>query len=113
MIPSARSTSLISTKLPYALLPILTSLLAGCGGGASSSDGPPTFAPTLPVSYEYSVPVAEDDGWAVSHLDDQDIDVVLITEMMDEILQLHVPGIDSVSIVRNNNLVLNIHARQE
>ena len=108
MIPGARSTSLISPKLPYVLLLVLTALLAGCGGGGGNGNSPSTVTPAI---YEYEVPVVEDDGWAVSHLTDQNIDIDLITAMMNEVVQQRVVGIDSISIVRNNNLVLNENLR--
>jgi CubicO group peptidase (beta-lactamase class C family) len=80
----------------------LTLLIAACGGGGGAS--PPT---TPAVNYSYSIPAQTDDGWATGHLEDHGFDLQRISEMIDAINSGQVGGIDSISIVRNNTLLLH------
>ena len=75
-------------------------LIAACGDGGN----PPADSA---VAYAYSIPAQTNDGWATGHLHDQAIDSTLIMKMMDGINAGLFTGIDSVTIVRNNTLVLN------
>ena len=81
----------------------LVLLITACGGGGGG--GTPPAEPR--VAYTYSVPPQTNDGWATGHLDDHGIDSALITQMMDRINSGQVSGIDSVTIVRNNTLLLH------
>ena len=75
-------------------------LIAACGDGGN----PPADSA---VAYAYSIPAQTNDGWATGHLHDQAIDSTLIMKMMDGINAGLFTGINSVTIVRNNTLVLN------
>jgi len=83
---------------------VLTLLLTACGG-SSSNESP---APNPPPRYTYSIPLQTNDGWATGHLDDHGFDSALITQMMDGINEGQFSGIDSVTIVRNNTLLLHV-----
>jgi len=76
-------------------------LIAACGGGG---ENPPT---TPAVNYTYSIPAQTNDGWATGHLEDHGFDLQRISEMIDAINSGQVRGIDSISIVRNNTLLLH------
>ena len=80
---------------------VLALLVTACGGGGETpASGPPT-------RYTYSVPEQTNDGWATGHLDDHGFNTALIVEMMDGINDGQFSGIDSVTIVRNNTLLLH------
>ena len=83
------------------LLAILASTLLGACGGGSSGGGSQE-----PVTFNYSVPVDIGDGWRVASLSDQGFDPQLIQNMMDRVVSGRFPGIDSVTIVRNDALLL-------
>ena len=83
------------------LLAILASTLLGACGGGSSGGGSQE-----PVTFSYSVPVDVGDGWQVASLTDQGFDPQLIQNMMDRVVSGRFPGIDSVTIVRNDALLL-------
>ena len=75
-------------------------LIAACGG-----DGSPPATPTF--NYTYSVPPQTNDGWATGHLEDHGFDLQRITEMIDAINSGQIRGIDSITIVRNNTLLMH------
>jgi len=89
----------------YRLLVVLTFVLltATCGGGGGSEETPQV----QPVTYTYSIPAQTNDGWVTGHLVDHGFDVTIITEMMEGIRSGRFSGIDSVTIVRNNTLLLH------
>ncbi len=82
----------------------LALLAASCGGGSDGGN-----APSEPQSfvYTYSIPAQTNDGWATGHLDDHGFDSARIMEMMDGINTGQFAGIDSVTIVRNDTLLLH------
>ncbi len=88
----------------YAVM-ALALLATACGSGSSGGDDNPP--PPPPVTYSYSVPTQTNDGWATGNIDDHGIDADIIMQMMDGINSGRFPGIDSVTIVRNNTLVLH------
>jgi CubicO group peptidase (beta-lactamase class C family) len=80
----------------------LALLTAACGGSGDGTSPPPK--PTF--VYTYSIPAQTNDGWATGHLDDHGFNSARIMEMMDGINTGRFLGIDSVTIVRNNTLLL-------
>ena len=76
-----------------------TTLACGSGGGDSDS------AASAPFSY--SQPTAQNDGWSVDHVDNHNVDGEKLTAMMDAIGQNQFTNIDSIVIVRNNQLVFD------
>jgi len=88
-----------------ALLPFALPLFAVACGGSGGGGSPPTTSP--PATYTYSVPAQTNDGWVTGHLDDHGFDAALILEMMDGINSGRFSGIDSVTIARDNTLILN------
>lgn len=88
-------------RLLYLL--VLALLSTACGGG--SDNGSP--APSQPAAYTYSIPAQINDGWTTGHLDDHGFDTSIIMEMMDGIDSGQFSGIDSVTIVRNDTLLLH------
>lgn len=83
-------------------------LVVACGGSSSGSG-----ARHEPVIYSYSVPADIGDGWQVAGLSDEGFDTALILDMMDRVVNERFVGIDSVTIVRNNRLVLYWAANRE
>lgn len=83
----------------------LALLATACGGGSSGGGSIPP--PPPPVTYTYSVPTQTNDGWATGDISDHGIDAGLIMQMMDGINSGTFSGIDSVTIVRNNTLLLH------
>ena len=83
--------------------------LAACGGGGS----PASAGPSTVLEYSYSVPTDNGDGWATGHLDDHGFDSAIIADMMKRLVDGRVYGIDSITIVRNNTLVLYEQLREE
>jgi CubicO group peptidase (beta-lactamase class C family) len=83
--------------------------LAACGGGGS----PASAGPSTVLEYSYSVPTDNGDGWATGHLDDHGFDSAIIDDMMKRLVDDRVYGIDSITIVRNNTLVLYEQLREE
>jgi CubicO group peptidase (beta-lactamase class C family) len=83
---------------------VLAMLIAACGDGGGGGENPST---TPAVNYSYSIPAQTDDGWATGHLEDHGFDLQRISEMIDAINSGQVRGIDSISIVRNNTLLLH------
>lgn len=88
----------------HIVLLLFVSALTACGGGDGDSYG---GGDPAQVTYTYQVPATLNDGWEVGHLDDHSIDTDLITSMMNGIVGFQYTGIDSISIARNNTLVLN------
>ena len=87
------------------ILPLLVlALLATACGGSSGSESPES---SPPARYTYSIPAQTNDGWVTGHLDDHGFNTALIMEMMDGISDGQFSGIDSVTIVRNNSLLLH------
>lgn len=93
---------LIATVLSLALL------ATACDGGGGKT-APPVVPPG---TYTYSIPAQTNDGWATGHLDDYGFNSTLIKEMTDGINSGRFPGIDSVTIVRNNTLLLHAAYRK-
>ncbi len=58
-------------------------------------------------NYEYAAPKFSDDGWQVGHLSDVGINPAQITQLVAELYEQPSYGIDSISIVKNNTLVLH------
>ena len=83
--------------------------LAACGGGGT----PATAGPVPDLEYSYSVPSDIGDGWATGHLDDHGFDSAIVMDMMNRIGDNRVYGIDSITIVRNNTLLLYEPLREE
>ncbi len=81
--------------------------VAACSGGSSGGGR------SEPVTFNYSVPADIGDGWQVASLSDEGFDNDLILDMMDRVVNERFPGIDSVTIVRNNRLVLYWAAARE
>lgn len=77
-------------------------LLVACGGG--SSGGSRTPAP--PTTFTYSVPSDIGDGWQVADLADEGFDTPRILDMMNRVVSDSFQNIDSVTIVRNDKLLL-------
>ena len=79
--------------------------------GACESENSALISPELP--YAYVPPPYINDGWQVGHLADFGFDEVQINQLMVQIQNKTYPGIDSVSIVRRNTLVLHESFRSE
>jgi CubicO group peptidase (beta-lactamase class C family) len=60
-----------------------------------------------PQDYKYIPPSFQDDGWQVGHLVDYDFNETLITDLVQNIQNGKFVGIDSISIVHQNTLVLH------
>ena len=88
------------------LLTLLTITLSAC------SDGSPA-APEEVETYAYSMPISKNDGWQTGHLVDHNFDEQAITDLINGMLDGTHPGIDSISIVRNNTLLLHEDIRTE
>ncbi len=78
--------------------------LAACGGGGG--DDAVTNPPPR-KTYTYTAPADLADGWAVGHLQDHGADMQVIQSMMDAVVNEDIPGVDAISAVRNNVLILN------
>ncbi|MET1256266.1 serine hydrolase domain-containing protein [Aliikangiella maris] len=63
--------------------------------------------------YQYQIPEATNDGWTIGHLADFDIEEPRISRMVQQIIDGVYPGIDSISIVRHNTLLLHQDFRDE
>jgi CubicO group peptidase (beta-lactamase class C family) len=87
---------------------LAAALVAACGDGASGAGSGPNSA-----TYNYSVPADIGDGWEVANLADEGFDTALIENMMGRVVTEQYPGIDSVTIVRNNKLLLYWAANRE
>lgn len=91
----------MTVHLHKLLIVILAStLIAACGGGSGGGSSPNR------ATYSYSIPADIGDGWQVSSLADQGFDPQLIENMMGRVVSEQFTGIDSVTIVKNNRLVL-------
>ena len=86
---------------------LASTFLVACSGGSSGGGS------REPVTFNYSVPVDIGDGWQVASLSDQAFDPALIQDMMDRVVSGRFPGMDSVTIVRNNRLLLYWVANRE
>jgi len=89
--------------------PLLVLLLVACGGGGGSAH---VASPGPVETYTYKVPEDIGDGWAVADLVDEGFDAALMTSMMRRIYDGTFEGIDSVTIARNNKLVLHEQIRR-
>jgi CubicO group peptidase (beta-lactamase class C family) len=96
------------THLHRLLLAALALTLVAACGGASGGGNSPTN-----VTYSYSVPADIGDGWQVASLTDEGFDQQLIENMMGRVVSEQYAGIDSVTIVKNNRLVLYWFADRE
>ena len=79
-------------------------LVVACGGGSGGSGG--NAQPAPPVVYSYSIPSDVGDGWQVADIATEGFDTQEILAMLGE-------GIDSVTIARNNKLLLYWFADRE
>ena len=84
-------------------------LVVACGGGSSGD----TSATSDRLAYSYSVPADVGDGWQVADLADEGFDRAMIVDMMDRVVNEDFVGIDSVTIVRNQKLLLYWFADRE
>ncbi|UCG61735.1 MAG: serine hydrolase [Candidatus Zixiibacteriota bacterium] len=80
----------------------LTVFGLSCGEGRKT---PFDNTPVDEVEYEYSVPVATDDGWDTAHCDSVGIDHTLIENLVNEISNETMPDLNSILIVRDGKLV--------
>jgi CubicO group peptidase (beta-lactamase class C family) len=85
--------------------------IAACGGDGSPPDDPTT--PVERITYTYAVPADVGDGWQTAHIADEGFDEQQILSMMDKIVNEDYAGIDSITIVRNNRLVLYWFANRQ
>lgn len=96
------------------LLTFLTSfVVSGCGGGGGGNEGDDTGVVIPRVTYTYSKPNDIGDGWETSELITQGFDVAIISNMMESVINEDYPNIDSVTIVRNNKLVLHFFVTRQ
>ena len=99
--------------LSYARLNILiavaTLAIAACGGGSSGGGGEPPPR----IDYTYRIPTDIGDGWQLADLASEGFDTQQIAVLMDQIVNEDYPGIDSIAIVRNENLLLYWSANRE
>lgn len=97
------------THLHRLLLAVVAmTLVAACGGGSSGGGSGPGA-----VTYSYTVPADIGDGWQVASLADEGFDLDLIENMMGRVVSEQYAGIDSVTIIKNNKLVLYWFADRE
>ena len=82
-------------------------LVTACGGGSSGGGG------NNASTFNYSVPPDIGDGWQTASLADEGFDTALIENMMGRVVSEQYAGIDSVTIVRNNRLLLYWAADRE
>jgi CubicO group peptidase (beta-lactamase class C family) len=87
---------------------VAMTLVAACGGGSSGGGSGPGA-----VTYSYTVPADIGDGWQVASLADEGFDLDLIENMMGRVVSEQYAGIDSVTIIKNNKLVLYWFADRE
>ncbi|NNF40208.1 MAG: beta-lactamase family protein [Woeseiaceae bacterium] len=78
-------------------------------GGSSSGGGTASREPV----YIYTVPADIGDGWQVADLTTAGFDADRIADMMQRVLDGRFPGIDSVTIAKNNQLLLYWYAERE
>jgi CubicO group peptidase (beta-lactamase class C family) len=95
-------------KLALSILALL--LLVACGGGSSGSGAP---EPPEPAAYTYSVPANRADGWQVADISSEGFESQQIIDMMERVVSERFEGLDSVTIVRNNKLLLYWFANRE
>lgn len=89
-------------------------LLSACGGGGGGAPPDDNNTDVFPrVNYNYTQPGDIGDGWETSSLSAEGFDVDMITNMMDSVINEDYPNIDSVTIVRNNRLVLHYFVTRE
>lgn len=89
------------------LLTFLAITLSACTQ-ADSVDVPETEK-----AFSYQIPESKDDGWLVGHLEDHQVNEQIITDLMVAISDNTYPGIDSITVVRNNTLLLHQDLRTE
>lgn len=87
-------------RLTFSALLILT--VSACSDGQTNAEPVDLTSP-----YEYKTPAYTDDGWQVGHLGDFGFDQSQITPLIRQIENGTFPGIESISIVRNNTLLLH------
>jgi len=92
----------------FAAVMLVSLLLSACSQGNELSVSSQTQQP-----YQYTIPTLKNDGWQTGHLADFGIDELTITQLIDDLIQESFPGIDSISIVRNNTLLLHENIRTE
>ncbi|TQV75030.1 serine hydrolase [Aliikangiella marina] len=89
------------------LLLLVSVTLSACSEGSGSSQ--PVDAPP----YEYAMPAEKADGWMVGHIVDNGFEEAAIKQLINNIQNGTYQGIDSLSIVRNGNLLLHEDFRTE
>lgn len=82
-----------------AFIIILVSAISACSDSLNEA--------TPSEQYQYRAAEYRDDGWETGHLADFEIDEKLITQLIRKIQDKTYPGIDSISIVRDNVLLLH------
>ena len=85
------------------LIAVASLAIAACGGGGSSGGG---GEPPPRIDYTYRIPTDIGDGWQLADLASEGFDTQQIAVLMDQIVNEDYPGIDSIAIARNENLLL-------
>ncbi|MEM7281174.1 MAG: serine hydrolase [Pseudomonadota bacterium] len=96
---------MIQQYFRHLILLLAISLVAACGGSSGSDTAPPS-PPTPRASFTYAIPSDVGDGWATADIADEGFDTTIIFNMMDQVVNRDLEGIDSITIVRNEKLVL-------
>lgn len=89
------------------LLLVMTVTLSAC------SQADPADEPAVEKVFQYQIPEQKNDGWIVGHLNDHQINELIITDLMSALLGKTYPGIDSITIVKDNTLLLHQDLREE
>ncbi|WP_196140231.1 serine hydrolase [Aliikangiella sp. G2MR2-5] len=98
--------------MPISWLKKVTSIIGLVMLVAACTDGtPPPQIEAKP--YAYTAPKYTGDGWQVGHLADFNINQQAILDLVSRISRGTHPGIDSLTIVKNNTLLLHENFRTE
>ena len=87
------------------LLPAVSACGGGGGGGGAAPAAAPAATGDIPP-YIYEPPEANQDGWEVASLEDQQMDTDRIERMVNGMLQGDIEGIDGIAIARRGQLLL-------
>jgi CubicO group peptidase (beta-lactamase class C family) len=85
-------------------LPLLLTIVSGCGGGGDSSDPPRDQNPGLQAMVTDS-PENTGDGWQVSTPAAEQLDASQVLKALQDIRDGNAAGIDSVVVIRHGRLV--------